>query len=173
MSLLLALLSPAHAVDPLVIMVADPSVSEVVLDCAGETHRATVKNSTASFSFRPDGCTVKLLTEVGKITGPARYACDRNGCSEIDVIHQDIVSAEGRLTVVLTDESTRLFEIKCTGGHRARATVVTNTAVFDGVPNEECDLLWKGGNTPAKAFRLRTGTYYCSATGGTGVCTRR
>ena len=170
---LLALIPAALAIDPLVITVADPAVTEVMLTCDGKTHRAAVVDGVASFTFRPGKCEVSLLTKTGTIDGPAKYACDRRGCAELDVIHRDVGDAAGRLTVVITDDSTRLLEIKCTSGYRARANVETNTAVFEGVPDEDCDLLWKGSSTPTKAFRLRSGTYYCSATGGTGVCKRR
>jgi hypothetical protein len=90
---------------------------------------------------------------------------------QVDVIHKTIESAAGRVTVVITDNSTTLLELKCPSGYRQRSRVETNTAVFENVPEEECEMFWKGGSVPAKAREIRPGTWYCQATGGTGVCT--
>ena len=62
-------------------------------------------------------------------------------------------------------------EVNCPDGiYRERRTLDENTATFDKVPSQECTLLFKGG-VPAKYAPLKYGTYYCSLTGATAVCT--
>ncbi|MCA9569219.1 MAG: hypothetical protein KC656_15325, partial [Myxococcales bacterium] len=81
--------------------------------------------------------------------------------------------APGRVTIVLTDNSTQLLELSCPSGYRERAPVLTNTAVFEGVPGfEDCDLWWKNA-APGKGRKIRPGTWYCQNNKGTGVCRRQ
>jgi len=170
---LLILLDPASAADPVQIDITDPSARKVVLDCEGKIIEAPVRNGKVSFTQANGKCEVMLLSRVGVLDGPAQYTCGQDGCVQRDVIHKDIVEADNRITVVITDSSTTLLELICPSGYRQRSRVETNTAVFDNVPTEDCNLLWKGGSIPAKARKLRTGTWYCQATSGTGVCKRR
>lgn len=168
---MLTLMLTAGAVEPIQITVTDPSVKEVILECdGGKTLRAPVRAGSVSFSESPGTCSVSFLSQIGSLDGPAEYTCGTQGCSKVDVVHRDIAAAEGRVVIIITDDSTTLLELRCPSGYRNRARVETNTAVFDGVPSEDCQMFWKGGTTPAKAFKIRPGRLYCRVIGSTGVC---
>ncbi len=173
-TVLLALVPLSQATDPVRIKVSDPSVSKVLLDCGGSMLEAPVRGGTAVFSQGVSNCSVHFVKQVGSLDGPGEYTCDAGGCRETDVIHRTVEAAAGRVTIIITDGSTSLLELKCPSGYRNRASVETNTAVFDGVPeNEDCDMFWKGGSAPAKARDIRPGTWYCQQTGSTGICKQR
>ncbi|MEZ4319440.1 MAG: hypothetical protein R3F61_18135 [Myxococcota bacterium] len=173
LAFLIALTTNAHATDPVRIRVTDPSIRTVILECGSTKLQAEVKNGMATFAQNPGKCEVLFLGRIGLIDGPAEYTCTSQGCQQVDVIHKELADASGRVTVVITDSSTTLLELKCPSGYRQRARVDTNTAVFEGVPEEDCEMFWKGGTVPAKAHAIRPATWYCQATGGTGVCTRK
>lgn len=170
----LALLVPAaSAVEPVRIKVTDPSVREVVLECAGKKLTAPVRDGMVSFAENPGKCQVIFVSAVGTLDGPAEYECSARGCNKVDVVHRKVEAASDRVTIIVTDSSAVLLELKCPSGYRVRANVETNTAVFDGVPNEDCELYWKGGTALARANKIRAGQWYCQATGTTGVCALR
>jgi hypothetical protein len=170
---LLASLALADA--PLEISVADTRVSEVVLTCGGNTLRAPVKSGVASFASAPSGCTVDLVRRAGTITSAGKWACTADSCAQEDVHHTPISDAPKRVNVVVTTPmpSGTILEVDCPdGSYRERRPLEENTAVFDSVPSEDCILLFKGG-VPAKYQPLKYGTFYCSLTGATAVCTRQ
>jgi hypothetical protein len=170
---LLASLALADA--PLEITVTDARVSEVVLTCGANTLRSPVKGGIASFATAPNGCTVDLVRRAGTISSAGKWTCTADSCSQSDVNHPPLTDAAKRVNVVVTTAmpSGTLLEVDCPDGtYRERHPLQDNTAVFDAVPSEDCWLLFKGG-TPAKYQPLRYGTYYCSLTGATAVCTRQ
>lgn len=176
MSIIAALLlsATAHAGAPLSITVTDSRVLAVVLDCGGSTMKAVVKSGKADFSEVPHGsCTVDFVRKSGTISGAGEWTCSLDTCTQEDVQHLEIKDADGRLNVVVSDlpDSTTL-ELKCPNGFRERAHVKVNTAIFDNVPNEQCTLYFKGG-VPAKYNPLNWGTYYCSISGTTAVCSKK
>jgi hypothetical protein len=173
LTVLLALVAPSSAVEPVRIKVPDPSVSTVVLDCGGNRLESPVRSGVAVFENVGD-CSVHFIRQVGQVAGPGEYTCDGGGCRQVDVIHRQVDAAPGRVTIIITDKSTDLLELRCPSGYRNRASVDQNTAVFDGVPDtEDCDMFWKGGSAPAKARQIRPGTWYCQQTGSTGICKQR
>ena len=164
----------AGAGAPLEVRIADPSVLAVVLLCGQQTLRSEVKAGVASFLDLPDtACTVDLVRRSGKIDAPGQWSCTLDACAQDDVHHAVITNSAKRVNVVLTTPlpaGTQL-EVNCPdGSYRERKSPVENTATFDGVPSEECALLFKGG-TPAKYSPVKYGTYYCSLTSSTAVCT--
>lgn len=166
-------LTSAHAADPLRIRIEDPAVREVHLDCAGKKLRAPVRDGWATFQESIDRCSVALLSTSGELDGPGEYLCGVGGCARGDVQHRRVEAAPDRVTVVITDDSASMLELRCPSGYRERANVETNTAVFDKVPDENCELFWKGTNALAKAIKLRPGLWYCQENSGTGICAKR
>lgn len=173
LGVLLSILSPARAAT-LEITVTDPMVTALVLECRDGTQKATVKNGLATFEQVPEGCTVNMIRRSGTIDAPGKWTCTLDTCKMEDVQHAPVTDADGRVNVILTTEMPpgAWLELTCSGGFRARADVKTNTAVFDGVPNEECTLFFKGG-PPAKYRPMRWGTWSCGLSGTTAVCTQR
>lgn len=174
MLLALSLIVPSLAVDPVQIRVTDPKVREVVLECEGAKKlMSPVKEGLARFTEDPGRCKVIFVSEIGEIQGTAQYTCGANGCTKADVVRRQVDDAPGRVTIVVTDGSAPSFELKCTS-YRERATVETNVAVFDNVPeNEDCALYWKGGNSASRANKLGPGRWECHQTANTGICTRQ
>jgi hypothetical protein len=163
---------PAFAGD-LTIDVADPSVVEVQLACGSRVLKSPVVAGVATFSENVGDCAVSFLSQVGSVSGNDKYTCGSTGCTKNAIEHRQVGNAPDRVTIVLTDASTKLLELNCPSGYRVRAPVETNTAVFDGVPaGEDCNLFWKN-SAPAKGRKLRPGTWYCQNVGGTGVCRRK
>lgn len=164
----------ANAFSPVQISVEDPNVTEVVLTCPDRTAKARVVNGIASFTEDVSNCKVEFKVDAGRIEGPGAYTCrSGSGCVSKGVNHRSVSDAPDRINVVVTDNSANLFEIKCLGDYRARATVTENAAVFDGVTGSSCTLFFKGG-TPTKFDGIEPGhTYLCSAIGGIGTCRRR
>lgn len=169
-------LSGAEARAPLEIEVTDPKVLAVVLECGRETMKSMVKEGVATFPEAPrNTCTVNFVRKSGTLNQPGRWICGLDGCTQEDVHHREISDAVGRINVVMTREidASASLELTCSGsGYRERRNIEENTAVFDNVPDEDCLLLFKGG-VPARYNRIRWGTYYCSLTGTTAVCTRQ
>lgn len=165
-------LSLAHGFSPVQISVEDRNVTEVVLTCPDRTIRARVVNGIASFSENVSNCEVEFKVEVGRIADAGAYTCGANtGCTAKGVNHRPVSDAEGRVNIILSDQSANMFELKC-GAWRERSYVTENVAVFENVPGEGCTLHFKGG-TPTKADNIGPGTYMCSAIGGIGSCRRR
>ena len=165
-------LSLAHGFSPVQISVEDRNVTEVVLKCPDRTVTSRVVNGIASFSENVSNCAVEFKVNVGRITDPGAYTCGvATGCTSKGVNHRAVDDAEGRVNIILTDQSANLFELKC-GSWRERSYVTENVAVFENVPSDGCTLHFKGG-TPTKADGIGPGTYKCSAIGGVGSCRRR
>ena len=177
MSILAAVLVTvgAYAAAPLSVTITDSRVLAVVLDCGGgNTMKAVVKGGKATFSEVPTGtCTVDFVRKSGTINGPGEWTCSLDSCTQEDVHHLEIKEEAGRLNVVVSDlpESTTL-ELKCPNGFRERSAIKVNTAVFYAVPDEQCTLYFKGG-VPAQYSPINTGTYYCSISGTTAVCSKK
>ena len=114
-----------------------------------------------------------MIRPAGMIGAPGRYTCDADRCVQQDVHHLPISDAAQRVNIVLTTPmpAGTSLEVNCPDGvYRERRLVTENTAIFDKVPTQECTLLFKGG-VPAKYSPLKYGTYYCSLTAATAVCT--
>ena len=170
-----AMLALAQAqAQSLEISVADPMVIAVVLECADGSHKAVVKNGRATMEQVPQGCTVHMIRKGGVIDAPGKWSCTLDACKQDDVDHREVTDANGRVNVVVTSPlpTGSFLELTCSGGYRVRADIDLNTAVFDGVPQEECTLHFKGG-VPAKYRPVRWGTFYCGLSGSTAVCTQR
>lgn len=155
------------------IFVTDASVAEVQLTCSGRLLKSAVIGGKATFTETVAGCAVSLVSQVGTVAGNDKYTCDASGCRTNDIEHRNVQSAADRVTIILTDASTQLLELRCPSGYRERAAVTMNTAVFDGVPQgQDCDMFWKN-SAPAKGRKIRPGTWYCLNNNGTGVCKTR
>jgi hypothetical protein len=171
--LLLALALSAQA-GPLTVNISDPYVIAVVLECDGSLMKATVRDGRAMFDAVPEGCTVDLIRRTGLIDQAGEWTCGLDGCTMDDVHHAEISDATGRINVVVTGDiaGTSSLEVACLSGHRARQVLEEATATFDGVPAEDCSLLFKGG-APAKFRGIGQGTWYCSLVGTTAICNTR
>lgn len=170
--LFLLSLFTAFAAD-LTINVSDPAVVEVQLQCGTRTLRSPVISGVATFTENVGSCSVHMVAQVGQISGNDKYTCGDAGCAKMAVEHRQIANAPNRVTIILTDASTKLLELNCPSGYRERVAVATNTAVFEGVPEgQDCDLFWKN-SAPGKGRKLRPGTWYCQNTNGTGICRQR
>jgi len=64
-ALLLASMSAQAA--PLEILISDPQIVSVVLECTDGTYRAVVKDGRAVFERKPDNCTVNIIRRAGVI----------------------------------------------------------------------------------------------------------
>lgn len=158
---------------PLQLLVEDPRVRAVRLTCDGVDQEAPVKDGVASFARASNGCSVTMIRSGGTITSPGRWTCTLDTCVQEDVHHLPVSDAAQRVNVIVTTPmpAGTGLEVNCPDGQfRERVTLTENTAVFDHVPSQECTLLFKGG-VPAKYAPLKYGTYYCSLTGATAVCT--
>jgi hypothetical protein len=160
---------------PLEITVTDPKVHTVVLTCGRERLESAVRAGVAVFASAPSGCAVEMIRTGGHIAGPGKWTCGLDSCAQDDVHHLPVSDAPKRVNVIVSTPmpAGTGLEVACAdGSYRERRTLVENTATFDGVPSEDCTLLFKGG-VPAKYQPLKYGTWYCSLTGATAVCTRR
>ena len=160
---------------PLEVRVEDPSVTAVLLDCGGDSQmKAKVHSGVAEFFQVPDtACQVLLLRKTGIIDQPGKWECSSDGCTQADVHHKDIVNAAGRVNVVVPNlQPGATLELTCPDGYRKRASVEQNTAIFEGVPDDRCTVLFKGG-VPARYSPISEGTWYCQISGVTAVCSRR
>ncbi|MBA2320281.1 MAG: hypothetical protein H0V89_03910 [Deltaproteobacteria bacterium] len=170
------LLSVAWASSPIEIAIADPKVTEVILHCGAEELRATVRGGMVSFPNAPAStCTLEMLRDGGKIDSAGKWVCTLDNCTREDVHHLPISNAPNRVNIVLTTsvQPGTGLEITCPStGQRERLPVVENTVTFDGVRSEDCTLQTKGG-MPGRYSPVKYGTYYCSLTANTLVCTLR
>ncbi len=173
LALLVALSTSALAVSPLEIHVPD-GVLAVSLVCGRDVERVEVRAGRAVFSRAPSsaGCSVRFEQEVGTVNLHGEWSCDHTGCRHTEVAHRPVHDAAGRLNVILDGDSHSITELVCPGGFRARSTFAEHVAVFDGVPDEECILHFKGGS-PARYRPVQVGTWQCKVIGGTAVCGRK
>ncbi len=175
---LLALLLVANATAndaPLEVKITDPNVVAMVLDCGGgNSLKATVQDGVARFSQVPTtACTVNMVRRTGTIDEPGKWTCGFDSCSQDDVHHTTLVTGDGLVNVVVPDQPPGAsLELKCPNGYRERSMIQENTAKFTNVPNDQCTLMFKGG-VPARYSGMTWGTWYCSLSGTTAVCTKK
>ncbi|MEQ1569528.1 MAG: hypothetical protein ABMA64_28080 [Myxococcota bacterium] len=154
------------------IEIADPAVTEVILDCVDGVYRSPVRSGVASFDRMPQGCKVSMIRRSGTIDRAGKWACNLDKCEQQDVLHLPVTDAPGRVNVILTTELPKgtMLEVTCTG-YRQRADVTQNTAVFDGVPSgTDCELYFKGA-VPTRFRPIGPGTWTCSMSGSAAICT--
>lgn len=151
--------------------VPDPKVTKVLLTCADGRYEAVPKNGHVTFEHVPDACQVEFVRKSGVIDSTGSWTCSADTCSKEQVEHRPVTNAPNRVNVVVTTELPpgATLELTCSNGFRVRAEVVTNTSVFDNVPNEECTLFFKG-TVPAKYRPITPGTWWCSLSGTTAIC---
>lgn len=156
------------------ITVTDPLVTSVVLACADGRYELPVRNGVAAMEKTPNRCEVSMFRTSGRVDQPGKWTCTLDKCTQVDVDHQPVTDAPGRINVILTTElpPAASLEISCTSGFRIRAGISLNTAVFDGVPPEQCTMFFKGG-LPAKFGPITQGTWSCGLSNTVAVCTRR
>jgi hypothetical protein len=155
------------------IEVADPLVSEVVLECADGSYRSAVKGGIATFERMPQACKVSMVRRSGVIDRAGRWWCSLDACKQEEVLHAPVTDAPGRVNVIVATALPKgaALELTCTG-FRVRTEVVQNTAVFDGVPDgADCELYFKG-TVPARFRPIAAGTWSCSLSGAAAICTR-
>lgn len=171
----------AHA-DELVIDVPG-DVDTVVLRCGGQELERRPRPSVVPgaqaqvrFPMWPGReCDVTFERHVGRVMQLGNWACsDGGGCSE-----QGSNAAPapplppGQIKVLTTDRLPHsTLELVCPGGYRVRTAVTNHTALFTGVPSEECELFFKGG-APYRYRPVTEGTWSCTVVAGTAVCEAR
>lgn len=171
--LVLALATAAFADPPLQITVPT-NATKVALVCATRTVEAVPVRGLATFAEAPADCTVNVTYPIGKTSGSGIYTCaETSGCTMNDVPHAVIADASGRVNIVISGVyDTKWFELSCNNGaYRERGEIAENTTVFNGVPTGECSLYFKGG-TPAQYRAISAGSWRCSLTGTTAVCSK-
>ena len=173
--MLLFLLSTVGArAQSLEIRVADPLVTAVVLECADGRYDLPVRNGLATMERTPNRCQVHMYRTSGTIGEPGKWSCTLDKCTQNDVDHKPVVDAPGRINVILTSAlpPSASLELTCASGYRTRTEIGLNTAVFDGVPSEQCTMFFKG-SVPAKFGPISEGTWSCGLSNTVAVCTRR
>lgn len=171
--LVLALATAAFADAPLQITVPE-NATKVVLVCATRTVEAVPVHGLATFAEAPADCTVNVSYSIGKTSGSGIFTCtETGGCTMNDVPHAPISDASGRINVVISGAyDTKWFEMSCNNSaYRERGDIADNTTVFNAVPTGECTLYFKGG-TPAQYRGIGAGSWRCSLTGTTAVCSK-
>ncbi|MEQ1504208.1 MAG: hypothetical protein ABMB14_18340 [Myxococcota bacterium] len=156
------------------VQVPDPLVTTIELRCTDRTYTAEVRDGRASFEHVPDQCQVFLIRKSGTITATGKWTCTLDACRQDEVQHRPVTDAPNRINVIVTTALPpgAALELTCNDGFRIRSDVVTNTAVFESVPDQECTLFFKG-TVPAKFRPIRAGTWSCALSGTTAICTRR
>jgi hypothetical protein len=170
---LFALLATAWAAPPLEIRVG-PEATHVILECAGGKRlESKVVAGKASFSEVPSGCVAHEIVKLGAIDGAGVWACSPNGCEIADSHHREVKDAAGRINVVMSGAyDTQWLEVTCGNTYRERANFTENAATFEAVPAKEaCELHFKGG-TPARYRPITPGSWRCTISNTTAVCTQ-
>lgn len=171
-SLLLELASTGAArASTIDVSVPDPKVLRVILTCSDGTYEATPKNGSVTFEHVPKNCQVSMVRKSGLIDSTGTWTCTADACTKEQVEHRPVTDAPNRVNVIVTTPLPpgAALELTCSNGFRVRSEVVTNTASFDSVPNEECTLFFKG-TVPAKYRPMSPGTWWCSLSGVTAIC---
>ncbi|MEZ4238398.1 MAG: hypothetical protein R3F59_20050 [Myxococcota bacterium] len=166
------LVAPAHAAT-IELRVPDPKVREVILECEDGVYRAEPKGGMVTFEHLPHACNVVFVRATGTIDSTGKWTCAiPDGCTRTEVEHQRTEDAPNRVNVLISNDVApgTTLEVTCSGGFRVRQPVVKNTAVFDGIPNQECTLYIKGATVWAKYSPLTPGTWTCTLSGGTAIC---
>ena len=166
-------LSPANAA-PLTVHIEDPAVHAVVLKCGTKKERVSVTEGKATFLTSPDQCTLDLIRTVGTIATPGVWRCGAEGCVLEDVDHAPVTDAPDRVNLIFISDTlgNQTVEINCPNGHRERAPIERNTAVFSSVPALTCDVRFRGGASLV-ATGLTIGTWYCQLDPGAARCHQR
>ncbi len=161
----------AHA-GPITLNIADPQAIAVVLTCSGKATQATVQGGVAVFAELPAGrCDISLIRRMGSLTEPGIYACSGDSCSMTEFHHLATTDGPGTVNIWLEgDYPHNQLELACVSGHRDRINITDNTVVFQGVPDTDCTLQYKGG-PPATFQPMRWGTYRCQLNATQAVCT--
>jgi hypothetical protein len=154
------------------VQVTDPAVTQVILECADGVYTSPVKSGMAAFDRMPQGCKVSMLRKSGAIDKAGRWTCSLDVCKQEEVLHAPVSDAPGRLNIILTTELPKGagLELTCTG-YRQRAEITQNTAVFEGVPQAECELYFKS-SVPTRYRPIGPGTWSCSISGAAAICTK-
>jgi hypothetical protein len=177
-AILILLAGMAHADDLVLEVPAD--IDAVVLDCPGQRLEQPVPASsgpTASVRFPMwpgRECAVEFRRSVGRVVQLGSWRCAETGCVEVG---SDEAPAPplppGQIKVLVAEGLPHpTVELTCPGGFRQRAAVMEHAALFTGVPDEDCDLFFKGG-APLRYRPLRYGTWACSVVANTAVCRPR
>ncbi len=156
------------------ITVTDPLVTSLVLTCADGRYELPVRNGVAGMEKTPSLCSVSMYRTSGKVDQPGKWTCTLDQCRQTEVDHKPVADAPGRINVILTTSlpPSASLEITCASGFRTRTDISLNTAVFDGVPPEQCTMFFKG-SVPAKFGPISQGTWSCGLSNTVAVCTRR
>lgn len=178
MLLLLIGLSTASADDLEIEVPRD--VTAVVLHCGGDPIRQEVPppvgpSARVHFPMWPGRrCEVTLERAVGSLTQIGSWRCDDAGCVERTSEEAPAPPlAAGELRVLVTERvNNTALELTCPGGYRQRSVVADHSARFTGVPNEDCELWFKGG-APLRFRPVRPATWTCDVVSATAVCRTR
>ena len=166
------LLLPFHTANagvPLVVKV-EPGVSSVSVHCPdGVVQTQDVKANQVSFDLVPKDCKISITKKVGQVNNTGVWFCSERGC-ELDVPpHKKVQDADGRVNLIFLDAGkASTIELSCSG-YRQRTPIEDHTAVFNGVPKDDCTVYAKGGTT-AKSQPLTWGTHACTISGPTLIC---
>jgi hypothetical protein len=134
--------------------------------------RLPVKNGLASLPDLPGKCKVSMLRPSGEIDVAGKYTCTPDDCILAQFDHKPVSDGPGKINIILAPSVTaNAVELTCPSGFRNRAAVERRTALFEGVPREDCGLMFKGG-PPLRYRPLDWGTYTCSVTVSTVICTK-
>jgi hypothetical protein len=170
-STLVMLSLPAFAA-PIEIKVTDSKVVELELDCGGTKRRVPVKSGLAVVPDLPGKCKVSMIRPSGMIEIAGKYTCSPDDCTLAQFDHKPTSDSPGRINIILAPSVVANgVELSCPSGTRLRATVDRRTAVFDGVPAEDCMMMFKGG-PPLRYQPLSHGTYTCQISGSTVLCNK-
>jgi hypothetical protein len=154
------------------IAVPDPMVTSLILECATGTYKADVRGGMVTFDHLPQNCRVFFIRKSGVVDDTGKWTCGLDQCSQEDILHREVVAAPNRVNVIITTELPKgaAMELTCPGGFRLRTEVLSNVAVFDGVPTAgECTLFFKGG-VPARYQPMGPGNWSCGIHGSAAVC---
>jgi hypothetical protein len=61
--------------------------------------------------------------------------------------------------------------MNCPNGLRTRAIIERNTAIFESVPEIQCNIMVKGG-PPLRFSGITSGTYTCMSSNSSLICTK-
>lgn len=139
----------------------------VGLDCGQGTliYGPTAVEGAQRVTLNPapaGACKVSLLTPVGEVPGPGRWACGPTGCADGGP------GPEVRITLAPGVRATSLH-LQCDAGYDKLSPVTDSKVLFEGVPNGDCTVHFKGG-PPAKYRPLRRGAWLCKLEGSVAVC---
>lgn len=148
-------------------------IEEVELVCGDKKLRARVHSGQATFSEAPSDCKVFGVQTLGYLNGPGVFTCGNGQCTKTEIQHRAVRDAQNRINVIVATDGVPQLEMTCGNKYRERQSVKERVAVFDDVPaDEDCTLNFKGG-VPARYHPISPGTYECSLTGTTALCSKR